>query len=142
MPPSRSSMMLKSLRNILRRSSRKSRNEHYRTEPLARKLERSHPDIAAKVCRALCLRIVNTGKSKYYDAALYTIEHAKKCYARAGLDTDWQAVVAEVRMRHFRMKKFMSGFEDTVSGAPKYVEPSFLERAKQKQRWPRNSEST
>lgn len=112
---------------------------HYRTEPLARKLERSHPDIAARVYRALCLRIVNAGKSKYYDAALDNIEHAKKCYAKAGLDTGWQAVVAEVRKRHFRKKGFMSGFEDIVSGAPKYVEPPFLERAKH--RWPRKSES-
>lgn len=111
---------------------------HYRTEPLARKLERSHPDIAARVYRALCFRIVNAGKSKYYDAALDNIEHAKKCYAKAGLDTDWQAVVAEVRKRHFRKKGFMSGFEDIVSDAPKTIEPPFLERAKQ--RWPRKSE--
>jgi len=84
---------------------------------------------------ALCMRIVNAGKSKYYDAALDHIEHAKKCYSKAGLDADWQAVVADVRKRHFRKKGFMAGFEDIVSGAPKQVEPSFLERAKA--RWPR-----
>jgi len=110
---------------------------HYRTEPLARKLERSHPDISARVYRALCIRIVNAGKSKHYDAALDNIEHAKKCYARAGLNADWEAVVADVRKRHFRKKGFMAGFEDIVSGAPKYVEPPFLERAKA--RWPRKS---
>jgi hypothetical protein len=82
---------------------------HYRTEPLARKLERSHPDISAKVYRALCMRIVNAGKSKYYDAALDHIEHAKKCYTKAGLNADWQAVVADVRERHFRKKGFMAG---------------------------------
>lgn len=32
-------------------------------------------------------------------------------------------------------KGFMAGFEDIVAGAPKQVEPSFLERAKA--RWPR-----
>ncbi len=112
---------------------------HYRTEPLARKLERSHPDISARVYRALCMRIVNAGKSKYYDAALDNIEHAKKCYTKAGLNADWQAVVADVRERHFRKKGFMAGFEDIVAGAPKYVEPPFLERAKA--RWPRKSES-
>jgi len=110
---------------------------HYRTEPLARKLERSHPDISARVYRALCMRIVNAGKSKYYDAALDHIEHAKKCYAKAGLNAGWQAVVADVRERHFRKKGFMTGFEDIVAGAPKHVEPPFLERAKA--RWPRKS---
>jgi uncharacterized Zn finger protein len=110
---------------------------HYRTEPLARKLERSHPDISARVYRALCMRIVNAGKSKYYDAALDNIEHAKKCYTKAGLNADWQAVVADARERHFRKKGFMAGFEDIVAGAPKHVEPPFLERAKE--RWPGKS---
>ena len=112
---------------------------HYHTEPLARKLERSHPDIAARMYRALCLRIVNAGKSKYYDTALDNIEQAKKCYAKAGLTSDWQAVVADVRKRHFRKKGFMAGFEDIVAGAPKHIEPPFLERAKA--RWPRKSDS-
>ena len=103
---------------------------HYRTEPLARKLKRSHPGIAARVYRALCMRIVNAGKSKYYSAALDNIEHAKKCYARAGLEADWKSVVIDVRKRHFRKKGFMAGFEEIVSGAPKRVEPPFLERAK------------
>jgi hypothetical protein len=111
---------------------------HYWTEPLARKLERAHPDISAKVYRALCLRIVNAGKSKYYDAALDNINHAKKCYNKAGLNAEWQAVVADVRARHSRKKGFMEGFEDIVSGTPKYVEPPFLDRAKA--RWPRKPE--
>lgn len=110
---------------------------HYRTEPLARNLERSHPDIAARVYRALCMRIVNAGKSKYYDAALEHIEHAKHCYIKAGLDADWRAVVTDVRKRHFRKKGFMAGFEDIVTDAPKQVEPSFLDRAKA--RWPRKA---
>ena len=110
---------------------------HYWTQPSARKLERSHPDISARVYRALCMRIVNAGKSKYYDVALDNIDHAKKCYTKAGLNADWQAVVADVRERHFRKKGFMAGFEDIVSGAPKYVEPPFLDRAKA--RWSRKS---
>ncbi len=111
---------------------------HYRAEPLARKLERSRPDLAARVYRALCMRIVNAGKSKYYDVALENMAHGKKCYAKAGLNAEWQAVVADVRARHSRKKGFMAGFEEIVSGAPKHVEPAFLERAKA--RWPRKSE--
>lgn len=58
-----------------------------------------------------------------------------KCYARAGLEADWKSVVADVRERHLRKKGFMAGFEEIVSGAPKRVEPPFLERAKA--RWAR-----
>ena len=66
-------------------------------------------------------------------------EHAKKCYAKAGLTADWHAVVADVLKRHFRKTGFMAGFEDIVAGAPKHVEPPFLERAKA--RWPKKSDS-
>lgn len=103
---------------------------HSTAEPLAGKLERDHPEVSARIYCALCMRVINAGKSKYYDAALENIERAKKCYAKAGLNDDWQAVVAGVRQRHFRKKGFMAGFEDIVSGALKYGEPPFLERAK------------
>jgi hypothetical protein len=46
---------------------------HYMIEPAAKKLARLHPDIAAKVYRALGMRILNAKKSKYYDAALSAI---------------------------------------------------------------------
>jgi hypothetical protein len=108
---------------------------HFHTEPLARKLERFHPDISARLYRALCMRIVNAGKSKYYDAALGNIEHARKCYTKAGLEADWQAVVADIRNRHFRKIGFMPGFNDIAAGKPRHVELPFLERAKE--RWPR-----
>ncbi|WP_155325356.1 hypothetical protein [Desulfosarcina ovata] len=108
---------------------------HYCTEPLVQKLERSHPYISARVYRALCMRIVIAGKSKYYDAALDHVERAKKCYVKAGRDADWLVVVADVRNRHFRKKAFMSGFEDIVAGTSRYVEPPFMERAKT--RWPK-----
>ena len=89
---------------------------HYTTEPLARKLERSHPDVAARIYRALCMRIVDAGKSRYYDAALDSIERAGKCYAKAGLERDWEAVVADLRGRHSRKKGFMARFEEILSG--------------------------
>lgn len=108
---------------------------HYRTaEPAARKLERSYPDVAARVYQALCMRIVNAGKSGYYDAALDNLERAKKCYVKSGLETDWEMLVADVRERHYRKKAFMAGFEQIVSG---YKEPTFMERAKR--RWPGKS---
>jgi uncharacterized Zn finger protein len=98
---------------------------------LARKLERAHPEISARLYRALCIRIVRAGKSKSNGVALSDIQAAKKCYAQAGLHADWQAVVAEIREKHFRKKGFMVGFEQIVSGAPSHFEPSFLDRAKE-----------
>jgi hypothetical protein len=62
------------------------------------------------------MRILNAKKSKYYDAALSNFEDAKNCYARAGLDAKWKAVVDEVRQAHHRKVGFMGGFERLVSG--------------------------
>ena len=76
------------------------------------------------------MRIVNAGKSSYYDAALDNLELARKCYMKSGLESEWEALVEEVRKRHYRKKGFMPGFEQIVSG---YTEPTFLERAKH--RW-------
>jgi hypothetical protein len=110
---------------------------HYTTEPAARRLAKSHPAVAAKVFRALGMRILNAKKSKYYDAALSNLEAAKQCYARAGLDTEWSAVVTEVRQAHHRKVGFMGDFERLVAGQGPSDEPSFLERAKS--RWARGT---
>lgn len=110
---------------------------HFRTEPLARKLERSHPELAARVYRALGMRIVNAGKSKYYRAALDNLKNAKKYYTKAGLVGDWEAFADEVRERHHRKKGFMARFEDTASGTVKPPQPTFLDRARR--RWPKQS---
>ena len=107
---------------------------HYSSGPAARKLDRSHPEVAARIYRAMGMRIVNAGKSKYYDAALDNLEHAKKCYVKGGIVADWEALVADVRLRHYRKKGFMEGFEQIVSGT-RNAEPTFLERAKR--HWPR-----
>jgi hypothetical protein len=106
---------------------------HYTTEPAAKRLAKSHPAVAARVLRALGIRVLNAKKSKYYDAALSNFEDAKECYARAGLDAQWKAVVAEVRQAHHRKVGFMGGFERLVAGQGPSEEPSFLERAKS--RW-------
>ncbi len=46
---------------------------HYATEPAAKKLEKTHPEVAARLWCAQGMRVVNAKKSKYYDAALSTI---------------------------------------------------------------------
>jgi hypothetical protein len=41
---------------------------HFATEPAAMKLEKPHPELAARLWRAQAMRIVDAGKSKYYEA--------------------------------------------------------------------------
>jgi hypothetical protein len=113
---------------------------HYTTEPVAKKLEKTHPDHAARLWRAQGLRIVNAKKSKYYDAALSNFESAKRCFERAGLDAKWQKTVIQVRADHHRKSGFMPGFERLVAGAGPSDEPSFLTRAKA--RWSERQRST
>jgi hypothetical protein len=72
--------------------------------------------IAAKENRrAQGMRIVEAGKSKYYDAALGDFMSAKQCYERAGLDVEWDRTVRLVSDRHFRKTGFISGFR---AGSP------------------------
>ena len=103
---------------------------HYALEPAARRLEKAHPAEAARLWRAMGMRVVNAKKSKYYGAALGNFERAKRCYEKAGLGADWESVVREVREAHHRKTGFMPGFEDVVKGAGPSTEPPFLERAK------------
>ena len=102
---------------------------HYATEPVAKRLVRTHPAIAAKVFRALCVRILNAGKSKYYDAALANIEAARKCYLAAGLDEMWRKTVSEIRRDHCRKYGFIPRFEEIVAGKRALPQPTFLDRA-------------
>ena len=88
---------------------------HYTTEPAAKRLAKSHPDVAAKVYRALGMRIVNQSKSRYYGAALASFEEAKRCYVKAGQHGEWEALVSEVRRAHRRKHGFMPAFERIVT---------------------------
>lgn len=109
---------------------------HYATEPAAKHLASTHPEVAAKVFRALCMRILKARKSNYYYAALSHLEQARNCYQKAGLDAEWRAVVAEIRQEHHRKSGFMPGFERIVRGSGPRREPSFLDTARR--RWGRS----
>ena len=102
----------------------------YVLEPAATKLEKVDPGAAARLWRAMGARIVDAGKSKYYQAALRNFERAKRCYAKAGREPEWEHVVNEVRARHHRKHGFMPGFERIADGIGPDREPPFLERAK------------
>ncbi len=112
---------------------------HYTTEPAAKRLAKDHPDVAARIYRAMGVRILNAKKSKYYDAALSNFEDAKHCYERACLAREWEAVVAQVRKDHHRKLGIMSGFEKLVAGHGPSDELSFLDRARS--RWAQRGRS-
>jgi uncharacterized Zn finger protein len=115
---------------MARRDAKLEGLSHYTTESAAERLARTHPGVAAKFFRSMCMRIVNTGKRQYYGAALSNLEKAKTCYQRAGLDAQWQALIAEIRREHSRKSGFMPGFEKIVKSTVPNREPSFLDRAR------------
>ena len=103
---------------------------HYTTEPAAKALARSHPAVAAKVFRALCMRTLKAAKSKYYDAALAHLKEARKCYLAAGFEHKWEGLALEIRRDHFRKSSFMPGFNAMIAGKSAPMEASFLDRAR------------
>lgn len=107
---------------------------HYTTEPAAKRLARLHPDVAAKVYRAMGLRILNSRKSKYYDAALSNFEQARRCYKKAGEELAWISLVEEILQTHRRKSAFMPGFEKLIQGKKPHAESSFAERTKRRKR--------
>ena len=118
---------------------RRGRSQPFRAEPAARRLAKSHPDVAAaKVYRALGMRILNAKKSKYYDAALSHFANAKRWHERSGLDREWAALVAGVRPAHHRKAGFMTAFERLTAGHGPSDAPSFLDRART--RWSTRAE--
>lgn len=107
---------------------------HYDTEPAAQGLRRRDSIAAAKLYRALGLRIVNAGKSKYYHEALEHLQNARDLFCATGQSAEWDAVVQFVRTAHSRKSGFMSRFEKIVSGKSERF-PSFAEQAQD--RWKR-----
>jgi tetratricopeptide (TPR) repeat protein len=107
---------------------------HYCTEPAAEGLAKKDSLAAAKLHRALGLRIVNAGKSKYYREALDHLAKARRLYSRAGQDAEWTAVVEFVRTAHSRKSGFLSGFERIVAGKSERT-PSYSEETRA--RWKR-----
>ena len=107
---------------------------HYCTEPAAKGLAKRDPLAAARSYRALGLRIVNAGKSKYYRKALAHFEQARRLYSESGQAEEWTEVVQFLRTAHSRKSGFLSDFEAIVSGKSKRV-PSFAEESRA--RWKR-----
>jgi len=103
---------------------------HHATQPAAKRLEKNHSGLAARLWRAQGMRIVDAKKSKYYDAALSNFKRARDCYQRAGLADEWEQTVRRVCALHYRKTSFIRGFQALAAGAKRSERPSFLERAK------------
>jgi uncharacterized Zn finger protein len=109
---------------------------HYCTEPAAKGLAKRDALAAARLYRALGLRIVSAGKSKYYREALEHFEKARDLFCGAGQASEWTAVVEFLRTAHSRKSGFLSDFEEIVSGKSERA-PSYAEEAQA--RWKRLS---
>lgn len=105
---------------------------HYSTQPVGEQLEKTHPDLATRLWCAQGMRILDAGKSKYYDAAVANFEHAKQCFEMAELSANWTLMVNRVRTAHRRKLGFMSQFVELVAGRGPSSKPSFLERSRAK----------
>jgi hypothetical protein len=79
------------------------------------------------------MRIVDAGRSKYYDVAAANLERARRCHVRAGLVAEWEEAVRQIRADHYRKTAFMAAFDSVAAGTGHQAPPSFLERAKD--RW-------
>ena len=124
---------------ILDESIKASRHEeiedigHYTTEKVAQELEKNYPLEAAKIYRALGMRIVKAKKSKYYGIALDHLLKVKELYLENNCQEEWLSLVEDVQRDHYRKYSFIGDFEKIVSGRyPKYLQ-SFEERTRK--RW-------
>ena len=106
---------------------------HYVTEKAAKILTKTYPHTAAKIHRALGMRLVKAGKSKYYQYALEHFQKAKTLYEKSGRQQEWSTLVDNVRKNHARKYSFINRFEAIASGKT-LKSPDSFERRIQK-RW-------
>lgn len=105
---------------------------HYQTEPTALGLKQKHFPAAAKVYRALAMRIVKAGKSKYYSIAINHFKELRTLYRKIGCKKEWSSLIESIKKDHFRKYSFIDKFEKLLDGEyPK----SFVEKTRK--RWER-----
>lgn len=106
---------------------------HYTAEQVAKGLARKDVLAAAKVYRALGVRIVKRGKSKYYHAALAHFRKARDLYKKCDNADEWNVLVESVRNGHSRKYSFIGDFEKLAAGGAPDKAPTF--RQTTKNRW-------
>ena len=106
---------------------------HYVTEKAAKVLLEKNSPAAAKIYRALGMRILNSKKSKYYIIALEHFLKVKNIYIKNNSKEDWLSIVKHIRENHARKYSFIADFEKLVSGIYPSPQKSFEQRARM--RW-------
>ncbi|HOW70627.1 MAG TPA: hypothetical protein PKY77_08505 [Phycisphaerae bacterium] len=106
---------------------------HFVNEPAAEGLAKGFPLTAAKVHRALGMRIVKSAKSKYYGYALEHLSKARRLYEVHGQAERWQSLVEQLRRDHRRKSGFMAGFEQIAAAGSTPRSLTFAEKARR--RW-------
>jgi hypothetical protein len=101
---------------------------HYHSEPAADGLAKRDSRAAAKLYRALAVRILKSKKSKYYAVALTHFQNARKLYFKAGNEAEWQALARFIQTEHSRKKRIMNGL-GLIEGGESPSALSFAERA-------------
>lgn len=109
---------------------------HYVLEPAARALRGSHPALAARLHRALALRILTARSSRHYPIALRHLQRVRELCKTSGQENAWNELLRELRQAHRRKSSLVPGLERLAAGLPaRERRPSLIERAKR--RWPR-----
>jgi len=103
---------------------------HYVTEKAAEVLLKKNSMAAAKIYRALGMRILNSKKSKYYSIALDHFLKVKSIYIKNNSKEDWLSIVKYIRQNHARKYSFIADFEKLVSGIYPSPQKSFEQRAR------------
>lgn len=105
---------------------------HYIMEEAAQVLLNRNPMAAAKIYRAMGMRILNSGKSKYYNIALEHFLKVKTIYTKNNSEGEWLSIIKYIRENYSRKYSFIPYFEKLVLG--KYPPPreSFIKRARKK----------
>lgn len=80
------------------------------------------------MARAQALRIVNAGKSKYYEAVIDNLQRARDCFLQAGRDAEWEKTALDISRVHSRKQGFIREFASVVRGE-RIMRLSFLEAA-------------
>ncbi len=102
---------------------------HFFSEKAAKALQRKHGATAARLRCAMAMRILDAGKSKYYDAALEHLRIAKNLHGKHGQNKEWQLVVTRIRANHHRKRGFLARFEEILAGGRPTAE-SFIAKAR------------
>ena len=106
---------------------------HYVIEKAAKVFHDKNSMAAAKIYRAMGMRILDSKKSKYYNTALEHSLKVKSIYIDNNSEEEWLSIVKYIRENRARKYSFITDFKKLVSGIYPSSQKSFAQRARK--RW-------